>query len=149
MKVILIKDVKSQGKKGDLINVSDGYGRNYLIPQKLAIEADNSAINDLKNKQAAKQFKIDEQKKEALALAEKISAAKVVIYASSGSEGRMYGSVTSADIAEALKSQCGIEIDKKKIELSEVIKTFGTYTVNIKLFTDISAKINIVIAQKQ
>lgn len=149
MKVILIKDVKSQGKKGDLINVSDGYGRNYLIPQKLAIEADNSAINDLKNKQAAKQFKIDEQKKEALALAEKISSSQVVIRASSGAEGKMYGSVTNADIADALKAQCNIEIDKKKIELSETIKTFGTYTVNAKLYTDISAKINLVVTQKQ
>ena len=148
MKVILLKDVKSQGKKGDIINVSDGYGRNYLIPQKLAIEADGSSINELKNKQSAIQYRLDEQKKEALAIANKLSQTKVTIYASAGAEGKMYGSVTNSDIANTLKAEHGIDIDKKKIDIPGTIKTFGTYTVSAKLFTDIVAKFEVEISRK-
>ena len=141
MKVILTQDVKSQGKKGDLITVSDGYAVNFLFPKKLAIEADAAAINDLKNKEAAKQFKIDEQIKEAKALAQKLEGAKVVITAGASADGRMYGSVTTKDIADALEKQHGIVIDKKKIELSQPIKAFGDYTATAKLYTNIAGKI--------
>ena len=143
MKVILTQDVKSQGKKGDLITVSDGYAVNFLFPKKLAIEADAAAINDLKNKEAAKQFKIDEQTKEAKAIAEKLTTVKVNITAGASADGRMYGSITNKDISEALEKQHGIIIDKKKIELSSPIKAFGDYTAIAKLFTNVTGKIAI------
>ena len=145
MKVILTQDVKSQGKKGDLITVSDGYAVNFLFPKKLAIEADAAAINDLKNKEAAKQFKIDEQIKEAKALAQKLEGAKVVITAGASADGRMYGSVTTKDIADALEKQHGIKVDKRKIQLNDPIKTFGVHSVPVKLYTEIIGKINVVI----
>ena len=141
MKVILLQDVKAQGKKGDLITVSDGYAVNFLFPKKLAIEADAAAINDLKNKEAAKKFKIQEQEKEAKALAEKLSAIKLVIKSSASADGRMYGSITNKDIADALEKQHGLIVDKKKIELPLPIKSFGDYTANAKLFTGVVAKI--------
>ena len=145
MKVILIQDVKSQGKKGDLITVSDGYAVNFLFPKKLAIEADAAAINDLKNKEAAKKFKIEEQAKEAKTLAEKLATVKLVITTSASADGRMYGSITNKDIADALQKQHGIEIDKKKIELTTPIKSFGDYTATAKLFTGVTGKIAISI----
>ena len=143
MKVILTQDVKSQGKKGDLITVSDGYAVNFLFPKKLAIEADAAAINDLKNKEAAKKFKIEEQTKEAKALAEKLSAIKLEILSTASADGRMYGSITNKDIADALEKQHGIVIDKKKIELSTPIKSFGDYTATAKLYTNVTGKIAI------
>ena len=141
MKVILTQDVKSQGKKGDLITVSDGYAVNFLFPKKLAIEADAAAINDLKNKDAAKKFKVEEQTKEAKALAEKLANIKLVITTSASADGRMYGSITNKDIADALEKNHGIVIDKKKIELSAPIKAFGDYTATAKLFTGVVGKI--------
>ena len=141
MKVILTQDVKSQGKKGDLITVSDGYAVNFLFPKKLAIEADATAINDLKNKEAAKKFKIDEQTKEAKAIAEKLANIKLVITTSASADGRMYGSITNKDIADALEKNHGIVIDKKKIELAAPIKAFGDYTATAKLFTGVVGKI--------
>lgn len=143
MKVILTQDVKSQGKKGDLITVSDGYAINFLFPKKLAIEADATAINELKNKEAAKKFKIEEQTNEAKALADKLAAIKVEILSPASADGRMYGSVTTKDIADALEKQYGIVVDKKKLELSAPIKSFGDYTATVKLYTNVSGKIAI------
>ena len=132
MKVILLCDVKGQGKKDEIVNVSDGYARNFLFPQKKAIPADAKATSELKSKEEAKQFKINEDRKAAVALAEKIKATEVNIVMGHGQDGRLYGSVTSKDIAEALSKLVGVEIDKRKINLKESIKAYGNYDVDAK-----------------
>ena len=143
MKVILLCDVKGQGKKNDIINVSDGYARNFLFPQKKAIPADAKATSELKSKEDAKKYKIGEERKAALALAEKIKNITVEIKMEHGQDGRLYGSVTAKDIAEKLKAILGIEIDKRKINLKETIKAYGNYTVEIKLYTDVTASFTV------
>ena len=145
MKVILLCDVKGQGKKDQIINVSDGYARNFLFPQKKAIPADNKAQNELRGKEEAKQFKIAEDKKAALALAEKINAQEVKIQMGHGHDGRLYGSVTAKDIAEALKRETGIEVDKRKIVTKENIKAYGNYSAEVKFLADISAKFTVLV----
>ena len=140
MKVILIKDVKGKGKKDQMIDVPDGYARNFLFPQKKAIPADAKATSELKSKEEAKQFRISEDRKAAQALADKINSASVDIIMGHGQDGRLYGSVTSKDIAEALSKLLGIEVDKRKIVLKETIKAYGNFDVEIKLLQDISAK---------
>lgn len=145
MKVILTQDVKSQGKKGDLINVSDGYARNFLFPKGLAIEADAKAINEMKNREESIKHKAEVEKQNAVELAEKLSSLIVKIASSAGSDGRLYGSVTTKDIAEVLKAQHGIEVDKRKLTLNEQIKHFGTYSVDIKLHAEVSGKINVLV----
>ena len=140
MKVILLCDVKGQGKKDQIVNVSDGYARNFLFPQKKAIPADAKATSELKSKEEAKQFRISEDRKAAQALADKINSASVDIIMGHGQDGRLYGSVTSKDIAEALSKLLGIEVDKRKIVLKETIKAYGNFDVEIKLLQDISAK---------
>ncbi len=140
MKVILLCDVKGQGKKDQIVNVSDGYARNFLFPQKKAIPADAKATSELKSKEEAKQFRISEDRKAAQALADKISSVSVDIIMGHGQDGRLYGSVTSKDIAEALEKLLGIEVDKRKIVLKETIKAYGNFDVEIKLLQDISAK---------
>ena len=139
MKVILLCDVKGQGKKDQIINVSDGYARNFLFPQKKAIPADAKATSELKSKEESKQYKISEERKAALELAEKIKNITVEIKMEHGQDGRLYGSVTAKDIAEKLKQILGIEIDKRKIVLKEAIKAYGNYSVEIKLYTEVSA----------
>ena len=146
MKVILTQDVKAQGKKGQLVNVSDGYARNFLIPKGLAVEADAGAMNDLKNKESSRLHKIELEKAAANETAKKLETLVVKLQAKSGADGRLYGSVTSLDIAEALEAQHKIKVDKRKIQLNDPIKTFGTHTVNVKLYTEITGKINIVIS---
>ncbi|MBE6619256.1 MAG: 50S ribosomal protein L9 [Ruminococcaceae bacterium] len=141
MKVILTQDVKAQGKKGDIINVSDGYARNFLLPKGLAVEADAKALNDQKNKDAAKQHKIDVEIAEAKEIAEKLSGVKVVIKATSGSDSRLYGAVTVKEISESLAEQFGIVIDKRKIVLDKPIKNYGEYTLDVKLYTKVSGKL--------
>ena len=140
MKVILLCDVKGQGKKDQIVDVSDGYARNFLFPQKKAVPADAKATNELKNKEESKQFKINEDRKAAQALADKIKTVTVEITMGHGQDGRLYGSVTSKDIAEALSKLVGTEIDKRKIVLKETIKAYGSFDVEIKLLQDISAK---------
>lgn len=139
MKVILLCDVKGQGKKDQIINVSDGYARNFLFPQKKAIPADAKATSELKSKEESKQFKISEERKAAQALAERIKSATVEIKMEHGQDGRLYGSVTAKDIAEKLKALLGVDIDKRKISLGDPIKAYGNYSVEIKLYTDVSA----------
>ena len=146
MKVILTQDVKAQGKKGQLINVSDGYARNFLLPKGLAVEADASAMNDLKNKESARLHKIELEKAAANDIAKKLESITVKLQTKAGADGRHYGSVTSLDIAEALEAQHQIKVDKRKIQLSDPIKTFGVHTVSVKLYTEISGKINVVIS---
>ncbi len=145
MKVVLLQDVKGQGKKDEIINVSDGYARNFLFPKKLAVEADAAILNDIKNKEAAKQRKIELEKQAARETAEKMGGLLVKIKVKEGADGKMYGSVTTKDIAEALKAQFGIDVDKRKIVLSENVKSFGNYTADVKLYPEISGKLNILV----
>ena len=147
MKVILTQDVKAQGKKGQLINVSDGYARNYLIPRGLAIEATGAALNDLKNKESAKKHQIEVETAEANATREKLESVLVKIEASGGADGRLYGSVTSKDVAEALEAQTGIVIDRRKIEM-DGIKAYGSYSFDVKLYSGVVGKINVVVTEK-
>ena len=140
MKVILLCDVKGQGKKDQIINVSDGYARNFLFPQKKAIAADAKATSELKSKEEAKQYKISEDRKAAQALADKIKETTVDIVMGHGADGRLYGSVTSKDIAESLSKLINTEVDKRKINLKESIKAYGNYEVEIKLYQDVNAK---------
>ena len=139
MKVILLCDVKGQGKKDQIVNVSDGYARNFLFPQKKAVPADAKATSELKSKEEAKQFKISEDRKAATALADKIKDKEVEIVMGHGQDGRLYGSVTAKDIAEELKKMIGVEVDKRKIVMKETIKAYGKYSVSIKILADISA----------
>ena len=140
MKVILLCDVKGQGKKDQIIDVSDGYARNFLFPQKKAVPADAKATNELKNKEEAKQFKINEDRKAAQALADKINNIEIEIIMGHGADGRLYGSVTAKDIAEELKKRIGVDIDKRKIQMKETIKAYGKHDVQLKILTDINAK---------
>lgn len=148
MKVILTQDVKGQGKKDQVVNVSDGYARNFLFPKKLAVPADSSALNDIKNKESAKQHKLDVEKQTAEEIAKKLQTITVKFEYSSGPDKKLYGSVTSKDISEALKKDFGIDIDKRKITLNENIKSFGNFTADVKLFTGVSGKINILVTSK-
>ncbi len=148
MKVILTQDVKGQGKKDQVVNVSDGYARNFLFPKKLAVPADATALNDVKNKEASKQHKIDTERKEAQAIAERLKSITVKFEYAAGPDKRLYGSVTSKDIAEALKKEHGIDIDKRKILLNDNIKSFGNFTADVKLYTDVTGKINILVTGK-
>lgn len=149
MKVILTQDVKSQGKKGQLINVSDGYARNFLLPKGLAVEADAKAMNDLKNKESARLHKIELEKQAARETAEKLQALTVKLFGKAGADGKIYGSVTTMEIAEKLDKQHNITVDKRKIMLDEPLKTFGTHQVKVKLYTDIIGTINVVIAEEK
>ena len=145
MKVILLANVKGLGKKDEMVEASDGYARNYLIPRKLAILADNKAQNELKGKESARQFKIDEEKKAAREIASRLEGITVKIRSASGADGRLYGAVTAKDITEALEKDFGIAVDKRKLELADVIKSYGTYSVSVKLYTDIVGKFTVVV----
>lgn len=145
MKVLLLQDVKGQGKKDQIIDVSDGYARNFLFPKKLAVVADNKAINEVKNKEASKQYKIETEKANARAIATKLSEVVVKISVNAGADGRLYGSITSKDIAEALAKQHGITIDKRKIVMSDPIKAYGTYNYDVRLYTEITGKIKVTV----
>jgi large subunit ribosomal protein L9 len=147
MKVLLLADVKGQGKKDQIVEVSDGYARNFLLPKKLAIPADAKVMSEARSKEEARQYKLAEEKKAALALAEKLTSLIVIIKASSGADGRLYGSVTSKDIAEQLMAQHKIEIDKRKISLPENIKSYGTYNVDVKVYPEISAKLKVTVTE--
>lgn len=147
MKVILQQDVKGSGKKGDMINVSDGYARNFLFPRGLAIEASAQALNDYKNREAAKQHRLDEEKANAEHSAKVLEGKSVHITAKAGSNGRLFGSVTAKEIAEQLKKDFSIEVDKRKITLTEDIKAFGSYQADVKLYNGINAKIFVVVGE--
>lgn len=149
MKVILTQDVKGQGKKDQIIEVSDGYARNFLIPRKLAVIADAKAMSEAKSKEASKQHKIEVEKEEARKIAKQLESITVKIVESAGNDNRLYGAVTSKDIAEKLAKDHKITIDKKKIVMTEPIKTFGTYKVEVKLYTsEITGSINVVVTDK-
>ncbi len=148
MKVILLQDVKAQGKKGQIVDVSDGYARNFLFPKKLAKEADASVMNDVKNKEESKKFREAQERKAAMELAEKLKTIEVKFTVGSGADGRLYGSVTAKDIAEELEKQHGISVDKRKLGLSDTIKTYGKFEVSVKLYTDVSGAVNVVVSDK-
>ena len=143
MKVILTCDVKGQGKKGDIVNVSDGYARNFLFPQKKAIVADAKATSELKSKEEAKQYRISEDKKAAEALKAQIEGKVLEIKMECGQDGRLYGSVTAKDVADKLEKLLNTEIDKRKITLKDQIKTYGNHAAEIKLFSDVVAKFTV------
>lgn len=148
MKVILTQDVKGQGKKDQVINVSDGYARNFLFPKKLAVPADSAALNDVKNKEAAKQHKIEVERQEAKDIAKKLEDITVTFVYAAGPDKKLYGSVTTKDISEALARDFGINIDKRKISLAENIKAFGNFTADVKLYSDVAGKINVLVKGK-
>ncbi len=145
MKVILLQNVKALGKKDDVVEVAEGYAANFLLPRKLAIRADNQAINDLKGKEESKRFKIEEERKAAKAVAERLETITVKIRSASGADGRLYGAVTSKDVAEALAKDFGITVDKRKIEMSDNIKSYGSYSLNVKLYEGVVGKIALVV----
>ena len=145
MKVLLREDVKSQGKKGEIINVSDGYARNFLFPRNLAVVADAKAVNEVKTKKEAELHKIVEEKQKAKDLCERLSKVTLKIVTTSTPDGKLYGSVTSSNIAEELKKQENLDIDKRKINLDEHIKSFGTYVVDIKIYPEITANVTVVV----
>lgn len=146
MKVVLLQDVKGKGKKGELCNVSDGYARNFLFPKKLAVEADNAALNELKNREEAQAH----HKKEELAAAQKtasmLDGKSVNIKAKVGAGGKLFGSVTSKEIAAEIKNSIGIEIDRKKMNVAD-IKNYGEYTAEIKLYPGVTAKLTVKVSE--
>ena len=148
MKVMLLQDVKGQGKKDQIVNVSDGYARNFLLPRKLAVIADNKALSDAKAKEESKKHKIEVEKAAANETAAKMDEVLVKISASGGADGKLYGSVTSSDIAEELAKQHGIEIDRRKIQMDGAIKAFGQYDLEVKLYPEISGTVHVLVAEK-
>ena len=146
MKVILFQDVKGKGKKGQMLEVSDGYARNFMLPKKLAIEATPDAINTMRMNDKATQERIAKEKAEAQATSKKLREMTVVVKAKGGGAGRLFGSVTNAEIADALAKQ-GVKLDKRKIVLNETIKNVGTYTATCKLGYEITAPLTVKIEE--
>ncbi len=146
MKVILKQDVKGQGKKGELVNVSDGYARNFLFPKDLAIPADAQAMNDLKNKEEAAQFHKREEKKAALDMVELLKDKTLKITARAGQNGKLFGSVTTKEVAQELEKQFGVKLDKRKIVMSD-IKAFGGYTAELKLPQGVVGKLSVLVVE--
>ena len=147
MKVILLQDVKALGKKGEVVNVNDGYARNFILPKKLGVEANGKNLNDLKlqknNEAKVAREHLDAAKK----LAEELKAGKVVLTMKVGEGGRTFGSVSSKEIAEAVKEQMHLDIDKKKIQLKEQIKTLGTHSVSVKLHPEVTAELKVSVKE--
>lgn len=147
MKVILTQDVKSQGKKDQIIEVSDGYARNFLFPKKLAIPADAKAVNEAKNKEASRLHKLEVEKQQALELAAKLDSILVKIVGKSGADGRLYGAITAKDIADALAKEFSLEVDKRKISIPEPIKSFGRFELEVKLYNEVIGKIHLLVTE--
>lgn len=148
MKVILLQDVKSLGKKGEIVNVSDGYARNFVLPKKLGVEANTSNMNDLKLQKANADKVAQEQLEAARELAALLETKEVVLKMKSGEGGRAFGSVSSKEIAAAAKTQCGLELDKKKIQLPEAIKALGIYEVNVRLHTKVIGRLKVKVVEE-
>ena len=147
MKVILLQDVKGKGKKGQLLEVSDGYARNFMLPRKMAIEATPDAVNTMRMNDKATQERIAREKAEAMDTAKKLRELTVVVKAKGGGAGRLFGSITNQEIADALKASNGIALDKRKIVISDPIKNVGTYTVTCKLGYEITAPLTVKIEE--
>ena len=148
MKVILLQDVKGHGKTGDLVKVSDGYARNFLFPRKLAIEASDKNLTELKKQEKRRERQLEKEIAEARAIQEKLEGLFVKISARAGAGGRLFGSVTSKEIAEALSEQHGVTVEKNKIVQTESIKTFGTFEVKVKLGHELHGVINLIVTEK-
>lgn len=146
MKVVLKQDVKGLGKKGELVNASDGYARNFLFPKGLAVEANAQNMSELKNREQAEKYRIATETAAAKANAEKISGKTIKLTAKAGANGKLFGSVTSKEIAEKIADEFGIKVDKKKIAVDD-IKQFGTYEFEVKLYTGISAKLFVMVGE--
>ena len=147
MKVILLQDVKGKGKKGQMIEVSDGYARNYMLPRKLATEATPDAVNTMRMNDKATQERQAKERAEALELRNRMKDMTVVVTAKGGGAGRLFGSVTNTEVSEALAKQAGIQLDKRKIVLEEPIKSVGVYTVKCKLGYEINAELKIEVKE--
>lgn len=147
MKVILLQDVKSLGKKGDIVDVNDGYARNFVLPKKLGVEANGKNMNDLKLQKANEQKVAKEKLDAAKAFAEEMSKESVTVSIKAGEGGRTFGSVSSKEIAQAYKEQCGKEIDKKKIQLPEPIRSFGVVEVSVKLHPEVTGKLTVKVTE--
>ncbi len=147
MKVILLQDVKGKGKKGQMIEVSDGYARNYMLPRKMATEATADAVNTMRMNDKATQERIAREKAEAMALSKQLREMTLVVTAKGGGTGRLFGSVTNQEIAETLKEKSGIALDKRKIVIADPIKSVGTYTVTCKLGYEINAPLTVKIEE--
>ena len=148
MDLILNADVKGLGKKGELVKTSDGYARNFLFPRNLAVEANAQAMTELKNREQSKQHKIDVATQQAKEAAGKLEGKTIKLTAKAGKNGKLFGSVTSKEIAEKIKAQFSIDIDKRKVSVED-IKNFGTYTAEVKLYTGISAKVFVQVGEQQ
>lgn len=147
MKVILLQDVRGKGKKGQMLEVSDGYARNYMLPRKIAIEATADAVNTMRMNDKATQERIAKEKAEAMEVSRKLREMTVVVNAKGGGHGRLFGSVTNQEIADALKAKTGIALDKRKIVINDAIKNVGTYTVTCKLGYEITAPLTVKIEE--
>ena len=145
MKVILLKDIKGTGKKDQILEVSDGYGRNFLLPRKMAIEATNEAMNAIEKSKSAAKHREDVKKNEAEQSARDLKGKTVTVKVRAGENGRLYGSITTQEIADALKAQHGVELDKRKIELDEKVTSVGQTTITLKMYAGVSTKMNLVI----
>ena len=147
MKVILMQDVKGKGKKGQMIEVSDGYARNYMLPRKLAVEATADAVNTMRMNDKAAAEKAAKERAEAMEISKKLREMTLTVAAKGGGAGRLFGSVTNQEIADALKANTGIALDKRKIVISDTIKSVGTYTVQCKLGYEITAPLTVKIVE--
>lgn len=148
MKVILLKDVKGTGKKGELKEVSDGYARNFLIPKGVAKEATATSMNDFKQQQASETYRKEKAEEIAMELDKKLRTLSVTIYSKAGDGGKLFGSITSKDVADRLKNEHAIDIDKRKIVLEEPLKTLGSHPVPIKLHPNVSSEIRVDVKQQ-
>ena len=148
MKVILLQDVKSLGKKGEIVNVSDGYARNFILPKKLGVEANSANMNDLKLQKANAEKVAQEQLEAAQKLAAQLENKEVVLKIKSGEGGKVFGSISSKEIAAAAKQQCALELDKKKIQLPESIKSLGNYYVGVKLHPKVTGKLKVKVVEE-
>lgn len=148
MKVILKVDVKGTGKAGQLVDVSDGYARNFLLTKGLAVEATSTAVNDMKNKEQAKKHREETELAAAKEIAKKIDGKTVELFAKGGTAGRLFGSITSKEVTEAVNAKFGTSIDKKKVTLDSDIKAFGTYNAEIKLYNGVIAKCSVSVKEK-
>ncbi len=148
MKVVLLQDVKGQGKKGELVNVSDGYARNFLFPRKLAEEATADTLNSIKLRDEAAKRRLELERAAAKELAGKLEGMPVKLFLKAGGAGKLFGSVTAKEIAEGLKKQYNVEVDHRKIVLDNPIKTFGTFETKVKLMPEISGKLFVVVAEQ-
>lgn len=147
MKVILLQDVKGKGKKGQMLEVSDGYARNYMLPRKIAVEATADAVNTMRMNDKAAAEKAAKERAEALEISKKLREMTLVVTAKGGGAGRLFGSVTNQEIADALAKNTGIKLDKRKIVISDPIKNIGTYTVTCKLGYEITAPLSVKIEE--